>query len=286
VSTPSRFDHLHREPGGREWIERLPSLVEECVELWSLRLGDEYEYAYVSLAVRAELPDGTPAVLKVAWPHRESEHEVDALLHYDGSGAVRVLAHDRNRGAMLLERCKPGTTLLEEHDEQEALQIAADVLRRLWRPPGKVKPFRPIAVDAARWVETLPVRWERLGQPFERALLDEMVSGFVELPPTQGQLVVCHQDLHRGNILRAEREPWLAIDPKPVLAEREFDVAALIRDGDGDVAWLDFLSSELRLDRERMRRWALAHTLAWAFDENEPDQDGIAVARRLAAARA
>ncbi|MBA3376986.1 MAG: hypothetical protein H0U00_14440 [Actinobacteria bacterium] len=138
----------------------------------------------------------------------------------------------------------------------------------------------------ARWVEELPERWARLGRPFERELLDELVTAFVELPPTQGELVVCHQDFHRGNVLRAEREAWLAIDPKPVLAEREFDTAALLRDGDGDIARLDLLASELGLDRERMRRWAVAHTLAWSFDESEPDEGGIEIARRLAAARA
>lgn len=260
--------------------------MHECVEQWSLELGREYEYAFVSLAARVELTDGTRAVLKVGFPHKESEHEAEALLHYDGRGAVRLLAHDRARGAMLLERCEPGVPLLDLEDEAEAYRVAAEVLARLWSPPADTV-FRPIAEDAERWVEFLPDRWERLGHPFERALLDEAVSAFRELPPTQGELVVCHQDFHRGNVLSAEREPWLAIDPKPVLAEREFDTAALVRDGPGDLRrWLDFLSSELGLDRERMRRWALAHTLAWSFDEGDPDEGGIDIARRLAAGRA
>ncbi len=287
MSSPARFDHVRREPGGSEWIERLPSLVSECVEQWSLHLGTEYEYAYVSLAARVELLDGTPSVLKIGFPHRESEHEADALTHYAGRGAVRLFAHDRDRHALLLERCEPGTPLLDEQEEREAFRIAAGILGRLWHPPASGHPFRPIALDAARWTETLPDRWERLGRPFERSLLDELVAAFVELPATQGELVVCHQDFHRGNVLRAQREPWLAIDPKPVLAEREFDTAALIRDGLGDLSWrLDFLASELGLDRERMRRWALAHTLAWSFDEGDPDEEGIEVARVLARARA
>lgn len=282
MTTPEQMRALRAYPGGAEWIERLPRLVAECADLWSLRLGEPYEYAYVSLAVRAELPDGTRAVLKVGFPHRESEHEPHALAHYGGRGAVRLLAHDAERHTMLLERCEPGTTLLDLPDEREAFGIAAATLRRLWRPPAADHPFRPIAVDAARWAEALPERWERLGRPFERELLDEAVAAFVDLPPTQGELVVCHQDFHRGNVLRAEREPWLTIDPKPVLAEREFDTAALIRDGEGNLTWrLDFLAAELGLDRERMRRWALAHTLAWAFDESDPIDDMIETARRL-----
>ncbi|MEP7224861.1 MAG: aminoglycoside phosphotransferase family protein [Actinomycetota bacterium] len=287
MKLPEQLCHLDAQPRGAEWLERLSDLVRECADEWSLTVGEPYEYAFVSLALRVELPDRTPAVLKIGFPHRESEHEAEALAHYDGLGAVTLLAYDRARQAMLLERCTPGRSLLDVHDETEAFRIACRILERLWKPPDPGHSFRPIAVDAARWVQTLPERWEHLGRPFEQVLIEELVGALVELPPTQGELVVCHQDFHRGNVLSAQREPWLTIDPKPVLAEREFDTAALIRDGDGNVSWrLDFLSSELDLDRERMRRWALAHTLAWAFDESEPNPDDIDLARRLAAARA
>lgn len=273
---------LRNEPGGAEWIDSLPRLVAECAERWSLGLGERYAYANVSLAQRVTLPDGTPAVLKISFPHRESAHEADALAHWDGRGAVRLLAHDRERHAMLLERCEPGTTLLELDDEREAVRRAAGVLARLWSAP-RARPgtFRPIAADAARWVELLPERWERLGRPFERVVLDDAVAAFRELPPVQGDLVVCHQDLHLGNVLAAERESWLGIDPKPVLAEREFDAVGLLRHG-RDAAWrLGFLAAELDLDRERTRRWALAHALAWGFDETAPAEPMLAVVRGL-----
>jgi streptomycin 6-kinase len=240
-----------------EWKERAPRLVEECAEQWSLRLGEPYEYAYVSLAVRADLPDGTPAVLKVGWPHPESEHEAEALAHYDGRGAVRLLAHDSARNAMLLERCEPGTPLLEL-DEEESLRVAAGVLRRLWRPPARGHPFELLADVAARWASEL--------SGLDPGLVRELVS-------SQGELVVCHQDFHGGNILRAQREPWLAIDPKPLVGEREFDTAALIRDrwpiANAKVLQrrLDLLSAQLGLDRERMRLWGIVHAVAWEHPE-------------------
>jgi streptomycin 6-kinase len=268
VRIPERLQRLADFPGGADWLARLPRLTAECVEQWSLRLGEPYEYANVSLAVPAKLPDGTSAVLKVGFPHWESEHEAAALAHWAGEGAVRLLAFDRERHAMLLERCEPGTSLLEL-PEQEGYRLAAGVLRSLGaRPAPPGHPFTPMAATAARWQAELPELWERMGRPFERELLDAAVSALRELPATQGELVVCHQDFHRGNVLAAKREPWLAIDPKPVAAEREFDTAALLRDGPGDAAWrLDFLASELGLDRERMRRWAIAHTIAWGFSE-------------------
>jgi len=241
--TPRMIEH---------WRQRAPALAQECAELWSLRLGELYEYSYVSIALRAELPNGTPAVLKVGWPHPEAEHEAAALAHYDGRGAVRLLAHDPPRNALLLERCEPGTSLLELPDEEEAFRIAAGVLQRLWRPPSADHPFDLLAELATRWAE-LP------------GLDADMVR---ELVASQGELVVCHQDFHRGNVLRAEREPWLAIDPKPVVGEREFDTAALMRDGPGDlIRRLDVLSAELGLDRERMRLWAIVHAVAWEHPE-------------------
>jgi streptomycin 6-kinase len=279
IEIPERLQWIADFPGGADWLARLPRLVEEAREQWSLELETPYEYANVSFAV----PAGD-FVLKVSFPHWESEHEAAALAHWDEQGAVRLLAYDAERNAMLLERCVPGTSLLEL-PERDGYRHAAEVKRKLGeRPPPPGHPFTPIAETAARWARELPERWEEAKQPFERELLDAAVSALVELPPTQGELVVCHQDFHRGNVLAAQREPWLAIDPKPVVAEREFDTAALIRDGPGDLQWrLDFLASELGLDRERMRRWAIAHTVAWGFSEAEPRvyESHIDVARTL-----
>jgi streptomycin 6-kinase len=284
IGIPERLRGLAAFPDGAAWLARLPRLVDECVEAWSLRLGEPFPYANVSVAAPATLPDGSEAVLKVGFPHWESEHEPDALEHWDGHGAVRLLARDRGRNAMLLERCVPGASLLDE-PEEDGFRTAAAVLRELHRRPAAPgHPFTPIVVTAARWAAELPQRWEEAGRPFERALLDAGIEALVELPPTQGELVVCHQDFHRGNVLAAQRRPWLAIDPKPVVAEREFDTAALLRDGVGDARRrLDLLEAELGLDRERMRGWALAKALAWGFAEHEPRiyPGQIEAARRL-----
>jgi streptomycin 6-kinase len=284
---PPQLAELRDFPGGEAWLARVPRLAQECVERWKLRVGPPFPYAKVSLALPAQLADGGEAVLKVSFPHWESEHEAAALAHWDGHGAVRLLDYDRARNALLLERCRPGTSLLEL-PEEEGYRLAAAVLPRLWsRAAPAGHPFTPIAVTAERWAQELPERWEAAGRPFECGLLDDAVAALVELPPSQPELVVCHQDFHRGNVLAAAREPWLAIDPKPVVAERAFDTAALLRDGPGDVARrFDFLVSHLELDRERVRGWAIAHTVAWGFEEHEPvvDQHHVAVARALRAA--
>jgi streptomycin 6-kinase len=294
LRVPAGLDWWREKPGGVEWLSSLPSIVEACAEQWSLRVGAPFEPGHVSLVVPVELEDGEPAVLKINFPDEESEHEPDALAHWDGRGAVRLLAYDEARRALLVERCEPGTELWSLQSDEEATRIAAEVLERLWGSTPPEHRFRTLANEAARWSIELPAEWEAVGRPFERRLLEEAVAAAVELGPTQGEPMVLHQDFHGGNILRAQREPWLVIDPKPLIGEREFDAASLLRDRrwllgqPNDAARirrrLDLLESELGLDRERMRRWGIAHALAWGFSGAKVETDMIECARLLAAA--
>jgi streptomycin 6-kinase len=290
VRIPRTLEWWREEPGGAAWLERLPRLAAECAQEWSLTLGRPFADAHVSLVVPVSHADGTPGVLKLNFPDAESEYEADALSFWDGSGAVRLHAHDRGRRALLVERCEPGTRLWTVEDEEEATRIAAALLRRLWRKPPTDHPFRLLVYEAARWAEELPRVWGERGRPYERSLLDETVAFLREAGPNQGEAVVVHQDFHGGNVLRARREPWLAIDPKPLVGEREFDTASLLRDRRQELAGddypartvrrrLDQLSSDLGLERERMRGWGIAHALAW-----DPDEGMIACARWLATA--
>jgi len=251
------------------WLERVPDLVTECVEQWGLRLGEPYEAGAAGYAVRADLPDGTPAVLKLIYPHREAEQEAEALKVWNGEGAIRLLAHDEERWAMLIERCDPGS-LLARIAVEKALDVLIGLLPRLWKPVGE--PFRPLAEEAAWWVDYLPTEWERAGRPIERRLLDEAIDALQDLAGSQGEQVLLHQDLHGDNVLAAQREPWLVIDPKPLVGEREFSVAPIVRDSEfahsrRDVLHrFDRLTSELGLDRARARGWTIGQTVAWAFD--------------------
>ena len=251
------------------WLERVPELVEQSVAEWELTLGEPYVAGAAGYAVRAELPDGTPAVLKLIYPHREAEHEAEALKVWDGDGAVRLLAYDADRWAMLIERCEPGS-LLATVEADAALDVLIGLLPRLWK--GVSEPFRPLADEAAWWVDYLPTEWERAGRPFDRRLLDEAVELLETLSASQGEQVLLHQDLHTDNVLAAQREPWLAIDPKPLLGEREFAVAPIVRDFElghsrrGALHRLDRLTSELGLDRERACGWTVGQSVAWAFD--------------------
>jgi streptomycin 6-kinase len=184
---------------------------------------------------------------------------------------VRLIDYDPGTRAMLIERCLPGTPLGNGYDDA-SLEVVARTLQRLWRPPSGNVPWRRLADVAEEWVELLPFNRERHGRPYERRLLDEALDALRVLGPSQRDVVLCHQDLHGGNILSAEREPWLAIDSKPIVAEPAYDVVPAVRDLDEDGRItaaemrrrLDRLSALLGVDRERVRRWTIAKHLAWA----------------------
>jgi streptomycin 6-kinase len=296
LDVPAGLQWWSSQPEGADWLAALPQIVDAALDRWSLRLGAVFEAPrMIGFVASVQVGEAaTPAVLKINMPHRESEHEADALAHWDGHGAARLLASEPREHALLLERCLPGTPLWKVDDEDAAMHIAASVLRRIWRPPPKAHAFASLADEARRWGEKLPRLYDRLGRPFEHALLDTALAAIRELAADQADFVVVHQDLHGGNVLRAEREPWLIIDPKPLVGERAFDVASLLRDrrsmlsGPSGASFvrrrLDILVDELGLDRERMRLWGIVHALAWGAEDGDDqfDLQHVHVARLLA----
>jgi streptomycin 6-kinase len=251
---PALLKHWADEP---EWLAALPQLVDECVEHWELDLEEVAETPR-SLVVLAG-----DAVLKLNAPsHHEAEHEADALAFWDGDGAVRLLARDDGRRALLVERCRPGTELFARPEEE--VDAVCALLPKLWGEPPAAASFRPVAEVAGGWAEGLQRNAERL----EPDLLAAALDAFSTVDPHARSLA--NQDLHPSNVLQADREPWLVIDPKPLVGERELNGVGLLRnaawrtDATPVRGWLDALV-DLGLDRERLRAWGVAHALAWSY---------------------
>ena len=239
------------------WLARLPALAESCLTQWDLTVDGDAMHGACALVLPVRRASGEPAVLKVTWPHDEAEHEATALSTWDGAGAVRLLAHDEQKWALLLERLDP-TVTLEDEPLPEALAVIATLIRRLTRPgPPGVRHLRDIA---ARWVHELPA--ENDGQ-----LPDELVAQAVaycrELGPKAGNHLV-NEDLHFQNVLRGEREPWLAIDPKPVIGDREFGLVPLLWNRFDETAVVDRLTAVVDmagLDHGLARRWTFVRAV-------------------------
>jgi N-acyl homoserine lactone hydrolase len=181
----------------------------EVAREWNLELGEPFALANVSVVV----PTSDGRVLKVAWEgDDESLYEPDALELWDGKGAVR--AYRRSGRAVLEERAVPGDDISRLGDD-EATAIAVDIAQKLWRPA--TAPFRSVEEDVDRWLHE--ARREGSG-------LAGVAREMFEAVGVNPQWVV-HGDLHHHNILR-HGERYVAIDPKPYLADREYDVPTFL----------------------------------------------------------
>ena len=252
------------------WLGRLPDVVQQLERRWQLTPdmslgGEEPSCSYVA-AVRR--PNGERAVLKIGMPHMEADHEIQGLRFWAGDPFVQLLESDEPLGAMLLERCQPGTTLRAVEESEQDVVIAG-LLRRLWRMPTALDPFRPLSALIEYWSnETLTqaASWPDAG------LVREGLRLFKELPRSADREVLLATDLHAGNVLRAEREPWLVIDPKPFVGDPAYDITqhlfnCFARLSAHSGAMIRRLADLLGVDYERVKLWTFARAAAEPRDD-------------------
>jgi len=272
-----------KTPERRAWLALLPASIRELQHKWALSLrapfdGTEVSCAWVAPAV---CRDGTRAVFKIGMPHMEGEHEIQGLRFWAGDPTVRLLEADEALNAMLLECCEPGT-VLRHLPEPEQDVVIGGLLRRLWRRPAAPHPFRPLAAMTAHWAnETIAdsARWPDAG------LVQEGLRLFEELPRTSPNNVLLATDLHAGNVLRARREPWLVIDPKPFVGDPAYDATQHLFNCEARMradphATIHRFADLLEVDDERIRLWMFARLAAEPRDAW--DDDTIALAKVLA----
>jgi streptomycin 6-kinase len=219
-------------------------VAHDAARHWGLELEPPFAMSNVSYVA----PTGT-AVVKVAWEgDDESLHEPEALALWDGDGAVKLLG--RHGRAILEQRATPGTDLAKL-PEAQATAIAVELANRLWRPA--CSPFRPVVPEVREWI----VRAERDGSalaPIARELINDLDG------PADS---VVHGDFHHHNIL-LDGDRYVAIDPKPYAADREYDVPSFLWNPmTNDLEDADLLEDRIAafvaagLNESRIRAWTV-----------------------------
>jgi len=273
------------ESGRLEWIRDLPRLIDRIEEQWELDVGDPFEpggqTAWVA-PVRDEM--GTDLVLKLMWRHMEAENEADGLREWHGDGAVQIYRAenlDDTTTAMLLERCRPGNSLADlSQSEQDT--VIARLLLRLWRLPSTVQ-FRPLQTMCDAWADEFEEKYARGNVRIDAGLVGDGIALFRGLPHSSARDVLLCTDLHAENVLAAEREPWLVIDPKPFFGDPSYDVLQHMLNCQERLltdprALVRRMADLLDLDAERILLWLFARCV-----QESPDQPVLAdVARRIA----
>jgi len=257
---------------GTHWLAHLPQRIAELEQEWGLRVGPAFDHGgAVSWVAPVECEDGSEAVLKIGLPHAEARFEAQALRCLDGRGAVRLLQASDDGFSLLLEHCLPGTDLWSLGDE-EGNAVACQMLTRLWREPDPRAPFMSLSDYVATWWDDLP-RITATAD-YERDVVAEAVARGRELVANQPRSVLLHGDFHPGNVLAAQREPWLFIDPKPLVGEPAYDLAQwlynrarFVIQSDDAVAVLrrqiDCFAADLGLNPARIAGWAFVKALGW-----------------------
>lgn len=290
---------VHKEQGAA-WLQRLPGIIDDYATRWGLSVSPPFEplsYNYVAPAVRS---DGSDVVLKLGVPEPTVNGELEALRLYDGRGIVRLLESDAEQSVMLLERLKPGTMLSSLSDDQQATRIAAGVMRQLWQPAPAEHDFT-LLDDWFAGLADLRPQFEGGTGPFEARLVEEAESASRELLASTTEPMVLHGDFHHYNVLAAERQPWLAIDPKGIVGDPAYEPGAFLYNAlpndldDRELARIlarrvDQFAEELPLDRDRVLAWGVAQAVLsgwWSYEDHGHGwEEVMRVAACLSALRA
>ena len=273
-------------PDWGRWLDTLPRVFAEVLADWELsRDGDDLWHGFCSLVAPVVTAESIPAVLKISFDgDDESVHEALALQHWQGDGVVRLLRADPHRRALLLERLHRRD--LTDLWDLEACEVVAGLYPRIHRPA--LPQLATVTSYVEKWLDALA------GQPRDIPIPHRMVEQALSLgrdlvadPASVGRII--HGDLHYENVLAADREPWLVIDPKPMSGDPHYEPAPMLWNRFDELA--DDVRGGLRrrfhtlvdhagLDEDRARDWVVVRMV---LNANWSVEDAQRVGRSLLA---
>ncbi|HZH33549.1 MAG TPA: aminoglycoside phosphotransferase family protein [Pyrinomonadaceae bacterium] len=281
---PDRFRQnifdLYAEKGAR-WLEDLPGLIEKIALSWSLEVAEPFPNLSYNFVAPCRCADGTKAVLKIGYKEKDSIvlSEAKCLEIFDGRGAVKLLKVDENICALLLERLLPGEDLtgLCKTDDEQATAIAIGVMKKIRR----AQPYANGFPDLKSWTSGLGKAEQTV---FSHRHLKKAQKCFNELTGSSKQRLL-HGDLHHQNILSAERESFLAIDPKGIIGDTGFEIAVFLNN---PRTWIlthpnrreilekrvAAFAEHFEIEPKELRQWAYAEAVLsawWTLEDNGAD---------------
>jgi streptomycin 6-kinase len=279
---------------GKEWLDAIPTIIKDAEKKWDIQVQPPFKlnYNYVAPARRIS---GEEAVLKIGFPKDpEFTSEVAALEVFQGQGIEQLLEVDHQHNAILIERVMPGQPVSAIEDDEEATKIMASVMKKLWQTPPKNNTFLTLP-EWSKDLFTIRKKYNGTTGSLPEEIVMTAQKLFTHLMDTSQKLVLVHGDLHHDNVLSSDRDGWLAIDPKGVIAEPCYETAAMIRnpyDRLKDIVDLkpllrkriEILSEELQFEPQRIQQWGIAQCVlsaVWNADTHKGWQHGVRVAEAL-----
>ncbi len=244
----------------QEWVDALPALIKGLEKEWKLEIGRPFiQHASCSFVAPCLVNNKEQAVLKIGWPHEEGLHEIEGLRLLNGHPTVRLLRFDKEINSMLLERCMPGTALSREADAIQD-EIICRLLKDIWKTNYKRENFRPLAVMVKQWNEETYQQLDLFPDP---ELAKSACQLKEQLIKSTKKRVLLATDLHAGNVLRAQRQPWLVIDIKPYVGDPTYDLTQHLLNNleklkANPSAIIDQLATLAGVDPFRLKQWMFA----------------------------
>lgn len=278
-----------RDDTTREWAAQVSVVARGLLQRWELRPDGTVRSGEAGILVPVRRADGSPAALKLQVPRAETTAAIIGLTRWQGAGIVRLLDSDADRGGMLLERLHGDRPLETVEDDDAAVRVVGGLLARLHAVPAP-DGLPQLATVTGEMLADAPTA-ARVLDDEDRSRLDRWVDTVSAVADDTGDRLL-HWDLHYGNVLAADREPWLAIDPEPLVGDPGFDLWPALDSGWGDDPTrtdaprlvrrrFDILTEMLDLDRHRAAAWTGARLLQNTLWDIEDGQPAISAAAKL-----
>ena len=257
-----------RRPGDAAWstwVEGLPELFRDALDEWALVPDGPSMHGETALVQPVRSAEGTPLVLKAAFPDPDAVGEIPTLKAWRGLGAVRLERADPRRGLLLLERL--GHQHLSALDPLDAAGVVGGMYRRLHIPaPPTVPRLAPLVTG---WLDDLQALGRTVPAP-PRFVQQALAAGRRLVRDRHDELL--HGDLHPGNVLAGRREPWLVIDPKGFAGDPCYEPAPLLWNQWDDLVARGDVSASIRerfyavidaaeLDERHCRDWVVVRSM-------------------------
>lgn len=275
---------------GEHWIANLPITISELTAYWALKNVTPVDNMTFNYVAKALTHDEQPVVLKVGCDEKNISEEIQALQYFDGNGSIRLISHHPRYHAMLLEQAIPGTSLKSLHPSQVDYVMGCyiDTMKKLHskRLP-KENNYRHIkgwlsAIDNLSNT-TCPLHLIERAIVLKNELLSSMTTE-----------IFLHGDLHHDNILK-DGNHWVAIDPKGIVGEAEFEIAAFDFMYINELAnkrnvknifksRINLLAEKAQLKPQRIKKWIFVRLIlmvAWHVEDNSDPSWAIKLAEAL-----
>ncbi|WP_133127746.1 aminoglycoside phosphotransferase family protein [Legionella nagasakiensis] len=275
---------------GKAWLTSLPSTIEILAAHWKLKNlvpVDNMTFNYVAKAITNT---NQPVILKISCDEKSISDEALALKYFDGSGSIKLIGHNEKYNALLLQQAISGETLKSRYSSQVeyVMDCYIDTMRKLHNKYLSNKNNYRHIRDWLMAIDTLK------DTDCPSYLVKKAIALKNELLTSTTTEIFLHGDLHHDNILK-DGDCWLAIDPKGIVGDPEFEIAAFDFMYINELANMDdvknifearinLLAQKAYLNPQRIKDWVFVRLIlmtAWHVEDNSDPSCAITLAEKL-----